>query len=591
MTFPSSARVLAPRGLQLFILGLLLIGAVAGGAEYADNEDITRELQSLAKAHPDVVRLTRLTNSPANRPIWCAEITAAEQSKRSLQPALLAVAGVEGNDLAGTASLVAWIQHLVTNYNSTAELRNLIDTTTIYVMPRVNPDAAESSFKKPRLENSTDSTPVDNDHDGLPDEDGPDDLNGDGVISWMRIKDPEGDYITDPVEPRLLLKADRAKGEVGAWRWFSEGVDDDHDEDWNEDGSGGVNYNRNFPCNYKFFAPGSGVHPVSEGVTRSLAEFVIAHPNIGIVFTFGTAENLIQTPKSEAVKRPPVGVHEGDIGYYRELGKNWRDALGLKKELTGSSEPGSFSDWIYFHRGRLSLAARPWSPALQIALSNKQPDKKEEEKAKGAEASKDESPAKDAVPEKKADADKRNEEDRAFLKWLDQNAPEAFLPWKPFDHPDFKGKTVEIGGFAPFAKSNPPEKFLEEFAPKHINFLTQLIGKLPRISFRKIEVKSLGNSVFDVVAQIQNTGYLPTALAHGEITREVHQTRVELMDLEDAQVLSGQKRTMVGPIAGSGGMQEARWILNGRGKNRIQLRVTSMLGGIIEAGIELKETN
>ena len=30
--------------------------------------------------------------------------------------------------------------------------------------------------------------------------------------------------------------------------------------------------------------------------------------------------------------------------------------------------PGTFSDWIYFHRGRLSLAARPWSPALQLAL-------------------------------------------------------------------------------------------------------------------------------------------------------------------------------------------------------------------------------
>lgn len=175
------------------------------------------------------------------------------------------------------------------------------------------------------------------------------------------------------------------------------------------------------------------------------------------------------------------------------------------------------------------------------------------------------------------------------MKWLDQNAPEAFISWKSFDHPDFKGKTVEIGGFAPFAKSNPPEKFLEEFSRKHIAFLTQLLGKLPRISFRKIEVKSLGNSVYDVVAQIQNTGYLPTSLAQGEITREVHQSRVELMDLADAQILSGQKRTTLGLIPGSGGMKEARWILNGRDRNRVQVRVTSMLGGTVEGEIELKE--
>jgi hypothetical protein len=502
---------------------------------------------------------------------------------------MLAVAGIEGSDLAGTASLVAWMRHLVTNYDKVPDLKSLVDSTTIYVLPRVNPDGAENYFKKPRVESASDNTPADDDHDGMLDEDGPDDLNGDKLISWMRIKDPEGEYVTDPVEPRLLLKADRAKGEVGAWKLFSEGIDDDHDEEWNEDATGGVNYNRNFSYNYKFFTPWSGVHPISEEVTRSLAEFVINRPNIGIVFTFGAPDNLVQTAKAEPVKRPPVGIHEGDIGFYRELGKNWRDVLGLKKELTGSSEPGSFSDWIYFHRGRLSLAARPWSPAIQVALSSRQQDKKEEGKPNRPETTKEETPAKDAAPEKKPDDDKRNEEDRAFLKWLDQNAPESFIPWKPFDHPDFKGKTVEIGGFAPFAKSNPPEKLLEEISQKHITFLTQLIGKLPRIGFRKIEVKPLGNSVYDVVVQIQNTGYLPTSLAQGEISHEVHQTRVEMINVDDAQILSGRKRTMLGTIPGSGGMQEARWILSGRGKNRIQLRVTSMLGGVIEEAIELKE--
>jgi hypothetical protein len=577
-------------GFGLFALLLLPALSISRAAEYTRNEELTRELETLAKTHPKVLRLERLTNSPANRPVWCAEITTADKSKRSSQPALLAVAGIEGNDLAGTASLLAWMHHLVTNFDTVPDLKSLVDSTTIYVLPRVNPDGAENYFKKPRLESAADNTPVDDDHDGLMDEDGPDDINGDNLISWMRIKGPEGEYIIDPIEPRLLLKADRAKGEVGAWKLISEGIDDDHDEEWNEDGPGGVNYNCNFSYNYKFFTPWSGVNPISEGVTRSLAEFVINHPNIGIVFTFGAPDNLVQAPKGEPAKRPPVGINEGDIDFYKELGKGWREALGLKKELTGGSEPGSFSDWIYFHRGRLSLAARPWSPAIQLALSTKQ-DKKEEVKPKGSEAAKDETPGANAAPEKKPDDDKRNEEDRAFLKWVDQNAPEAFVPWKPFDHPDFKGKTVEIGGFAPFAKSNPPEKFLEEFSQKHITFLTQLIGKLPRINFRKIEVKPLGNGVYDVVVEIQNTGYLPTSLAQGEITREVHQTRVELIGLDDAQILSGQKRTMLGPILGSGGMKEARWILNGRGRSRIPLRVTSMLGGLIEEEIELKETN
>src|SRR6185503_11696796 len=172
------------------------------------------------------------------------------------------------------------------------------------------------------------------DHDGLVDEDGPDDLNGDGLITSMRIEDPEGEFILDPTDSRLLIKADKTKGEKGVWRLLSEGRDNDHDDEWNEDGPGGVNFNRNFPYNYKFFAPWAGLHQVSEIETRALADFVVAHPNIGIVFTFGAADNLIQTLKSEAGgKRPPTAISDDDIPYYRELGKAWREELGLKKEL------------------------------------------------------------------------------------------------------------------------------------------------------------------------------------------------------------------------------------------------------------------
>ena len=40
--------------------------------------------------------------------------------------------------------------------------------------------------------------PIDQDRDGLVDEDGPEDLDGDGEITWMRGPDPAGDWIADP---------------------------------------------------------------------------------------------------------------------------------------------------------------------------------------------------------------------------------------------------------------------------------------------------------------------------------------------------------------------------------------------------------
>ena len=49
---------------------------------------------------------------------------------------------------------------------------------------------------------------------------------------------------------------------------------------------------------------------------------------------------LNEPPKSEAPKRPPVTIRQEDVAFYRELGKTYREILGLKKELSVSSEPG-----------------------------------------------------------------------------------------------------------------------------------------------------------------------------------------------------------------------------------------------------------
>lgn len=587
-----------PWRLPAFLFCLLVGCAPAGAFEYQRNAALAEHLRSLAAEHETVLRVRRLVTTAESNQVWLAELGRGPDTNRAQRPALLVVAGLEGNDLAGTVSAVAWIEHLARARATNETIQKLLDTTTVYVLPRVNPDAATRFFARPRMESPVNHRPEDDDHDGLRDEDGPDDLDSDGLITWMRVKDPEGELILDPVEPRLLLKADRAKGETGAWRVFSEGRDNDHDAAWNEDGVGGVNFNRNFPYNYRFFVPGSGTHQVSEPETRALADFVIGHPNIGLVFTFGAADNLVATPKGEAPKRPPTALHEEDVPFYRELGRIWRETLGLKKELTGSSEPGTFSDWLYFHRGRLSLAARAWNPALQLELAK--PEKKDEE-AKP----KDKAPPESAKPEEPKEAtkegrpppskekpspDARNEEERAFLKWIDGNAPELFTPWKPVTHPDFPGKTVEVGGFAPFAKSNPPEKLLDELAGRHVKFLTELAAKLPRVRVRKAEAKPLGNGVFEVRLEVENTGYLPTALAQGELSREVYPTRV-VLSVDHERILAGTRRTVLGPIPGSGGMKEVRWVIQGQGLAKLELEVDSMLGGTVRASLELKEGN
>jgi hypothetical protein len=572
----------APLRLIAVLFFCLAAAPLLLAGKYQSNSELASDLGKLAGAHPKFVKLSSLAKSRAGHDVWLVRIGAGEEKALEKRPAMLVVAGIEGNDLAGSFSAASWVKTLATKYDSDENVRRLVDTKTIYVLPRLNADAADSAFAKPQVERLVSTLPVDDDHDGMVDEDGPDDLNNDGLITWMRVEDPQGEYILDPAEPRLLLKADHARGEVGRWRYLTEGRDDDHDEQWNEDGIGGVNFNRNFPYNYKFFAPTSGVNQISETETRALADFVVAHPNIAIVFTFGAADNLTQPPKAEAAgasKRPQTDVQPDDLPYYRELGKAWRDALGLKKELPGASEQGTFSDWMYFHRGRLSLAARAWTTALQLELDKAKKEDKKEEK-KDAEKPKD---------EKKDDKkpDNRNEEERAVLKWFDENAKGAFVPWQKIEHPDFPGKTAEIGGYAPFVRSNPPEQLLEGLAQKHGEFLMALALKFPAVRLRSSKVKPLGESLYDITVQIENTGYLPTSLTQGNVTREVFPTRLELK-LEDKAIVSGTKRVMLDKIEGSGGMKEVRWVVHAPKMQKITLTVTSMLGGSFETEIDLK---
>ena len=560
------------------LVGLLL--GTAGAAEYSSHAALAERLVWLGEREPNLVRVRELAKSRENRTVRMVEIGEGADEDRAARPAMLVVAGIEGDDLVGSYAAVAWIERLTQEYRGNSSTAETLKTTTLYVVPCLNPDAAERYFASPRIEGRGNGTPNDEDHDGLLDEDGCEDLNGDGLITLMRVEDKEGQYIVDPNESRLMLKADPLKGEIPVWKLLTEGVDNDRDKRWNEDGPGGVNFNRNFPYDYKYFAPDAGLHPVSENETRALADFVVAHPNIGVVLTYGAADNLRKTPRSAASpgrSKPMEAISDKDIGYFETLGKVYRAKLGLEKELEVASEPGTFSDWMYFHRGRLSLAVRPWDPAMAVALEK---PKTEDPNDPNAPKPQEKNSAKD-----KGD-DKRGKDERDQLAWFDRRSPEAFVAWQAIEHPDFPGRRVEVGGFRPFVRTNPPLAMLDEIAGKQGDFLTDLAGKLPRIEVARIECRLLANSIYEIEILVTNTGFLPTALTHGETSQQVLPTRVTL-DLEPQCFLAGTKTTFLPTLAGSGGAAKARCTVRTTGRTEIPFEVVSALAGRVKGTIEL----
>jgi len=591
----------------LFLFFYSSIAASSIEREYHSSEEMDSYLIELALAHTDFLQVKSVAKSLEGRAVWMIEVGRGKEADRATRPAMLVVAGVEGDHLVGTELVLAFLEHLTSPDGPDATIDTLLESATIYLFPRLNPDGAERYFMSPKMEQRSNIKPTDDDHDGMIDEDGPDDLNADAFITWVRIEDSEGKYVQDEKDARIMREAKREKGEHGTWRYLVEGNDNDADEKFNEDGTGGVNFNMNFPFSYKFFDPASGIHQVCEPETRALADFVVAHPNIGIIFTFSMADNLLKAPEAakeesgeegdRRQRKPVTKVNAKDLPYFKQLGKEYREALGLPKELTGAKVDGSFADWMYFHRGRMSLAARGWSPEMQLALEKEK--KKEQENKEASEEKEgqdqkegDETGEKEPTEKKEPDDDK-NEEDkeakseREFLKWLEENYPEGFVEWTAIEHPDFEGQKAEVGGFAPYIQTNPPPSLLEELGKKHAVFLTELAGELPRVAFRKVEATHVGGGVFELEVEIENNGYLPTVLAHGLVTREVVPTRVEL-DVPAEQILAGEKIARVEPIDGSGGVQKVRWIVRGTRKRQVTVRVVSALGGIIEQAVILK---
>ena len=172
------------------------------------------------------------------------------------------------------------------NYGKEQSITTLLNTKTIYIAPLLNPDAAQYFFMEPKQERQLNNNPIDDDLDGKIDEDGPDDLNKDGLITLMRVKDQQGDWILDSQDPRLMRKVDTLKSNKVRYETFTEGIDNDRDGNYNEDPIGGVKLNqkraeRLFDKGYpikKYFrgmstkeaqkAMGKTVFKTSEGVVR-----------------------------------------------------------------------------------------------------------------------------------------------------------------------------------------------------------------------------------------------------------------------------------------------------------------------------------
>jgi len=294
-----------PVGLMMLATFSVVTGAASFSGKYRSPDEVAAALRSLASAHPQIAKIVPIGKSYGGVEIVALRIAAQKKggADPDLRTAAFIGANIEGLHLIGTEAALAISEKLVNSYGKDKDVTELLDTRTVYIAPLLNPDATRGYFSRPQQERRSNARPVDDDLDMRVDEDGPDDLNQDGMITQMRVKDPEGKWLPDPKEPRLMKIADPQKGEKGLYKIYTEGLDNDGDGEYNEDPEGGVELNRNFPHDYEYGLKAAGLYPVSEPEAIALVEFLDRHRNIALVLNFSTENtvlNLQQTGQAKA---------------------------------------------------------------------------------------------------------------------------------------------------------------------------------------------------------------------------------------------------------------------------------------------------
>jgi hypothetical protein len=552
---------------RLGLLGALSCGlpcAVPGAPQAAfelhDHAALVRVASALAAEHPELVRVSTLAQSRGGRALIALRLSGHAEAPAGT-PAILLVAGLDGPRAYTSSLALHHARELVARYGSDVAVTELLDSTTLYIVPRLDVDACEARFRSPLAEVLGTGHGVDNDRDGHQGEDAASDVDGDGYVAWMRVPDPEGTWIEDPTDPRALIEADRKKGERGQWKLLPEGLDSDGDDAVAEDPALDAVVNRNFPRLWEEHAPAAGQYATAEPGALGLVEFLTSHGDIALVVTYGEEGKLVEKPAVQDDDGAPggaekSGVYDSDLALYERLGERYRKLTGSETEGL-AEQPGSFQGFAYHHRGLACLDIDPWSVPLDAELEGtsevEASEAESSETAKGEQAERPEDEVQEDEPKPGDDAKR--------LIWLDQHRERPFLPWTEFEHPQL-GK-LEIGGFVPYSRIEPPAELLAELAGQHLDFLVSLGADLARLTLVEVEGEALGGGLYEVHAALENPALLPQSTRAAELCRAIRPARVRLLLPAGAELLGGRTHELVERLAGSGGRREFRWLVGG----------------------------
>jgi hypothetical protein len=534
-----------------------------------DYDEISELLKGYAKAYPKWTKLESIGKSIQGRDLWMITINNPATGPELSKPAMYIDGNIHANEVQGGETALYTVDYLLKNYGVLPRVTEMMDRAVFYILPMVNPDGRALWFKGPSNADfpRTVMMPVDDDRDGLVDEDGPDDMDGDGYITTMRKKVPlgQGTHKLDPKDPRLLVPV--KPGELGDYLFLgSEGFDNDGDGLVNEDPIGYVDPNRTWGYSWEpeYVQSGAGKYPLSIPETRSIALWALEHPNIAAVESYhNNGQLILRGPGAKSdTPYPPQ-----DLKVYDLIGKEGEKLLpGYHYNVTWKdlyTVHGATTDHFYDIMGVLAFTTEMYNPP--------------------------------------ADFDKNGEvTEEELMKFNDLlTLGRQFVDWHPFHHPQYGD--IEIGGFKPDVGRTPEGWALEDETHRNNAFVLFNAYHLPHLSIGDAVVKKMGDHLWKVEVPVLNDRAIPTMTAMA-LNNKLH--RKDLATVTGGKVISSgivndqyldkidvqahrPERLMV---PGVDGLSTRILFFLVQGDGDVTVNYDSLKGGKLSKQISLKET-
>lgn len=496
------------------------------------HDELTKLLRAWADARPNLVHLESIGTTPGGRAIWFLTLTNNKTGAALEKPALIVDGNMHATEWGGGVAALHFVWRLLQSYDTDERVTRLLDTRTVYVLPRMTPDGVEATLAQGRFVRSVDR-PYPNS--ALQPGIHPSDIDGDGRTLFMRYRDPNGPWKVSSADSRLLVP--RAPDETGGdyWRVLPEGMIADYNGATIADPPAHepLDFGANFPADLGA-APASktaGPYPTSEPEVAAYVAAIAQRPNIVAHVTCHTFGGLILTPPVNVGEQMPTA----DRHAYETLASKGASLTGyramsyldLRSEGRETYIPSAFG-WLYNRRGIYSFITEFWNPlrAAGISLENTT----ESAWLFGFHSVDDEV---------------------KLLRWSDKElGGDGFVPWRKFNHPQLG--PVEIGGFDLIRYwYNIPFDRLEKEVTPHSEWLIYLGLAMPRIAIRSITSEAVGDNLWRVRLLVENTGWLPTNGTQQAVDQQVvGAVTAELTLPAGSRLVEGKRRQALGQLEG-----------------------------------------